>query len=229
MVSLNGECIYSKVCTLTDTDKCGMDCFRYNQMNKLLAYSNLPKHKQTTLNMVAPDADEAAWNKLRKYKADILKNVQQGKNLYIYSPFCGNGKTTWAIRMLLSYLNSVWSQPVLRPRAVYMPVGELFDRERQNIDNPDENYPFLRKALFEADLVVWDDLGSTRVTDFNALTLLNIIDTREARGLCNIYTSNIGGAKVSELYGVRLGSRIWDGSYKVRFNSQTDFRTVGEL
>ena len=223
---MNGDCIYSKVCTLTDTDKCGMDCFRYNQMKKLLDYSNLPKHLQTTFNMVAPTEDVQAWEKLRKYKNNILKNVQQGKNLYIYSPFCGNGKTTWGVRMLLSYLNEVWSQPVLRPRAIYMPVSELFDRERETIEHPDDSYFTLRTELFRADLVVWDDLGSTRVTDFNALTLLNIIDTREARGLSNVYTSNIGGAKVSELYGVRLGSRIWENSYKVKFSSRVDRRTV---
>ena len=226
---MNGDCIYSKVCTLTDTDKCGMDCFRYNQMKKLLDYSNLPKHLQTTFNMVAPAEDETAWNKLRKYKTNILKNVQEAKNLYIWSPYCGNGKTTWAVRMLLSYLNEIWSQPVLRPRAVYIQVSELFDRERCNIENPDLYYQALRSSLFTADLVVWDDLGSTRVTDFNALTLLNIIDTRSIRGLCNIYTSNVGGAKVGEMYGSRLQSRIWENSYKVRLSSSVDRRVVGEL
>lgn len=221
---MNGHCIYRDSCTLTDTDKCSTDCFRYTQMHKLLEMSNLPENKWR-VDILSPSIEDVeTWQTLHEIKKNIASWVSQGRSLYLYSQWCGNGKTSWAIRMLLSYLNSVWGQPVLRPRAVFMPVSQLFDKERENIDRPTDEYYALRKSLFTADLVVFDDLGSTRVTEFNQLTLLNIIDARENAGLSTIYTANIGGSQVGDLLGQRLESRIWNASYKVRFKSSIDRR-----
>ena len=79
----------------------------------------------------------------------------------------------------------------------------------------------LIKTLSTVDLVVWDDIASTKLSDYDIQQLLTIIDQRIADGLSNIYNGNLTSHEaVANALGDRLASRIWNTSTLVEFKGK---------
>jgi DNA replication protein DnaC len=77
-------------------------------MNWQMEHSGLPKAKQKTIELWLDDdnaGDMKAFHRLKEIKTNIVDFVEQGKNLYICSDITGNGKTSWAIKMLHTYFH----------------------------------------------------------------------------------------------------------------------------
>lgn len=62
--------------------------------------------------------------------------------------------------------------------------------------------------MLTADLVVWDDIATKTMTEFETENLLSIINTRIDNGKSNIFTSNISPSYLSDYIGERLASRV---------------------
>lgn len=60
-----------------------------------------------TLVTDADGTDRSEFQKLSSIQKNILDFVNNGDNLYIYSIQAGNGKTSWAIRLLQSYFKKI--------------------------------------------------------------------------------------------------------------------------
>ena len=67
---------------------------------------------------------------------------------------------------------------------------------------------YIKENVFEADLVIWDDIAAKMGSEFELTHLLNIIDNRLAAGKSNIYTSNLNKNQLYTALGERLTSRI---------------------
>ena len=107
---LNNDCVwYKDVCELYNTQECTHTCIRYMEMNRLCELSNIPKNKWKLPDLYCIDKDKQAFKELGHIKKDITNFVNMGNNLYLYSECTGNGKTSWAIRLMLSYFNDIWS------------------------------------------------------------------------------------------------------------------------
>ena len=59
-----------------------------------------------------------------------------------------------------------------------------------------------------ADLVVWDEVGTKGLTPFEHENILNIINARIDAGKANVYTSNLSDEDLHQAVGDRLYSRI---------------------
>lgn len=186
------------------------------EMMFLMEESNLPEARQRPIKLLA-GKDRESFIQLSKIKSNIREWVQQGNNLYIYSPNFGNGKTSWSIKLLLAYFNSIWAGNGFRRRGIFISVPEFLDRNREVISNRDEEFIKLRNDMLRCDLVIWDDMTSTKLTDFNHSMLLNYIDARVLSNKSNIFTGNSDYALMSEYLGGRLASRIWNASEVVEF------------
>lgn len=186
------------------------------EMMFLMEESNLPEARRRPIKLLA-GKDRESFIQLSKIKSNIREWVQQGNNLYIYSPNFGNGKTSWSIKLLLAYFNSIWAGNGFRRRGIFISVPEFLDRNREVISNRDEEFIKLRNDMLRCDLVIWDDMTSTKLTDFNHSMLLNYIDARVLSNKSNIFTGNSDYALMSEYLGGRLASRIWNASEVVEF------------
>ena len=178
--------------------------------------SNLPESKCKPIKLAA-GKDRENFVRLSQIKSDIKRWVAEGGNLYIYSPNFGNGKTSWAIKLLLAYFNSIWAGNGFRRRGIFISVPEFLDRNREVISNRDDEFVNLRNDILSCDLVIWDDITSTKLTDFNHSMLLNYIDARVLSSKSNIFTGNTDHALMSEYLGGRLSSRIWNASEVIEF------------
>ena len=80
-----------------------------------------------------------------------------------------------------------------------------------------QEFKQLQKNLFEADIVIWDDIASTTLTNNDHINLLTYIDQRMLYQKTNIYTGNLQKEELKEALGERLSSRVWNNSVTVQF------------
>lgn len=210
------DCWYKEVCTY---DQC-VNCIRYSEMKYLMENSGLPKKKQVPIKLDG-GRDKLAFHLLADIKDDMLRFVERGESLYIYSEYTGNGKTSWAIKLLLKYFDSIWAGNGFRVRGYFQHVPTLFN----TLKDFSKSHEVLKRVLETVDLVVWDDIASTKLSDFDRQQLLSLIDVRVSEGLANIYTGNITSqVALKNAVGDRLASRIWNTSTLVEFKGK-DRRT----
>lgn len=207
--SCRSDCWYSSVCSVKDCD----GCERYMEMLYLMQSSGLPKARQMPVELIPEAVDYESFCDLKDIKDSICDWVNAGKNLYICSSHTGNGKTSWAIKMMLKFFDSVWAGNGFRIRGLFVHVPTLL-LKLKDFDNP--MLKSYRDSLIKADLVIWDDIAHTDTSRYDYTNLLMYIDNRIFEGRSNIYTSNIATKKDLELcVGAKLASRIWNESHVV--------------
>lgn len=180
--------------------------------------SNIPKAKQMPQSLTAPKCDIDAFKFLASIKSEIVDFVDCGENLYIASDKTGNGKTSWAIKLMLKYFDEVWAGNGFKPRALFIHVP-TFLLKCKDFNNKDTAFDEMKSLIPTVDLVVWDDIASTDVSAYDYSQLLMYIDNRLLNGLSNIFTGNYADRKTLEKrVGMKLTSRIWsDGTRVVIF------------
>lgn len=211
---MKDDCLYKSVCT----NDCSSVCLRYSEMSYLLKTSNIPKGKQKIMQLTPEFCDESAFTVLANIRENIVDFIENGKNLYIYSENCGNGKTTWSIKLMLQYFNEIWPGNGFVKRGVFINVPTFLTKCKAVISQPDQNFEELRKDLIDVDLVVWDDIASTKLSDYDYNLLLTYIDQRVLSEKSNFFTGNILPPKLHTYLGERLSSRVCNEStVKVQF------------
>lgn len=186
--------------------------------------SNLPKAKQLPAVLTAPNCDHDAFVRLAEIKSNIKDFVNCGQNLYLASDSTGNGKTSWAIKLMLKFFDVSWSGNGFKRRAVFIHVP-TFLLKCKDFDNKDSEFEELKNALYDVDLVVWDDIASTDMSAYDYSQLLMFIDQRLLKGLSNIYTGNYADVnRFEKRVGTKLTSRIWSSETEVIIFKGGDMR-----
>ena len=186
-------------------------------MKYLMDNSGIPKNRQIPKSLIA-DIDLEPYSKLADIKADIVNFVNDGENLFICSKYTGNGKTSWALKLLLKYFDSIWAGNGFRVRGMFVNVPTLL-LQLKNFNHPlSEEY---KQNLMEADLIVWDEIASTSISTYDYGNLLMFLDYRFSAGKSNIFTSNATTQEdIEKSVGAKLTSRIWNCSEIVEFRGK---------
>lgn len=203
----NKDCIYSEICNL----ECPNTCLRYLEMRFLLNSSGIPKSKQRINKLIASPLDYKAYEALSNIRENIVDFTKTGKQLYIYSDNCGNGKTTWSIKLMLQYFNEVWAGNGFIVRGLFINVPMFIMSLKNNISNKDENLSKILELIPKVDLVVWDDIATDYLTPYEHGMLLSYIDQRNLSDKSNIFTGNVKPDMLVSKVGERLSSRIKSG------------------
>jgi DNA replication protein DnaC len=220
------ECNYRNNCNGRDCDKdfcmkkCRLDCLYDN--SQLTAVQR--QLKVLYIDQDGTDRDE--FTKLSQIEKEVVRFVTEGHNLYIHSYICGNGKTSWALRILTSYFNKIWHKSNLGCQGLFISVPRYLLELKSNITNYSAYADFINKNVLEADIVVWDDIAAKTGSEFELNHLFNLINTRLDLGKCNIFTSNLGKKELSSALGERLASRIGNKSIEIELHG-ADKRALG--
>lgn len=206
------KCWYKNVCKSECTDT----CIRYLEMQFLMDSSGLPENKQTP-EKLSPGSDLESFQKLQSIKDNIESFVVNGNNLLLTSPYTGNGKTSWAIKLLLKYFDRVWAGNGFKVRGLFVHMPTLLLKLKNFNDPISEEY---KDNLINVDLVVWDDIGSVNLSAYDSNQLLALLDTRLATGKSNIYTTNLDENSFEKFLGQRLKSRIWNTATKIELKGR---------
>lgn len=102
--------------------------------------------------------------------------------------------------------------------AVYGSAHDFFnmiERERfGRSENPDGT---TEEKLINCDLLIIDDLGAEFITQFTVSELYYIVDTRIAKGLPTVISTNLKTDELEKVYNKRIASRILYNYYRLDF------------
>ena len=219
------QCYIREQCNKHISGKCSNQeefCIKLFKLNYLYEESLL-SDKQRTFTPLFIDidgTDKEEFRRLKEIERDIENFIKCGRNLYIHSSTCGNGKTEWSIRMIQSYFNSIWHKCDLNCKALFINVPRFLLALKDSLSTPNEYINHIKKHILEVDMVVWDELGIKNATQFEHENLLNLINTRIDFNKSNIYTSNLTPQELQERLGDRLYSRIVNLSEDIEFHGR---------
>lgn len=204
----NSNCWYLETCD-EDCDRCVV----YTQLKWQMDNSGLYPAQQKPIELYINDnnsADRDAYKELSYIRKHIVDFVDEHRNLYICSNNVGNGKTSWAIKMLHTYFHFCAVGNYENLLGMFVNTTDLL-LKLKDFNNPlPQRY---RENLEKVDLVVFDDVGVTGISQYDLTQLFNIINKRMLAEKSTIYTSNVTEYdQLEQLLGSRLASRIYEAS-----------------
>jgi DNA replication protein DnaC len=188
-------------------------------MFSLANSSLLTEKQQQPITLNAPSVDLQSYCELKNIKENIESFISEGNNLLIESETTGNGKTSWAIKLLMSYLDSMWVRAPLEPIALFVNVPTfIFEMKSAFGNSTDNDYVnTIKENVSKCDLIVWDDIGLKTLTAYEQDLLYTYINRRLDLGKSNIFTTNLTEEDFKQYMGDRLYSRIYNNSKIITF------------
>lgn len=219
------SCYLSNNCKKFKTGKCNEEefCVRRYKEDKIFDLGLIDMSMRTQPDPVVfkldPDSESKLFSEdVPQMERGIEEFVSKGTNMFFYSSMCGNGKTMTALRLCRAYVDRVWISSDIGCRALFINVPRFLIELKANISKKSEYIESIFKYVMDADLVVWDDIGSKGGTEFEIENMLSIINSRIDRKKSNIYTSNISPNDLESVVGKRLASRIGMSEIIIQFN-----------
>ena len=136
-----------------DSERFCKKLFKLDQL-----YNNaLITDKQRLFVKIRLDSDGTdfeEFNRLKNIQDNIVEFIDEGKNLYLWSLRCGNGKTLWAIRLIQAYFNKIWYSSDLKCKALFIHVPTYLLALKSAITKENDYVNFINDNVLSADLVV---------------------------------------------------------------------------
>jgi len=192
----------------TEAVRC--DCYEEMRVNEFLGLSGVfSGYKDKTVNdYKATDADgEKLKRNAARYVREFPKMNKSGIGMYIYSESKGSGKTHVASAMCVAIIKT---QHI---RAKFLTLSDLFLEVQGTYNNNTVSSESIISKYRTCGLLVIDDIGIEKVSDFKNEILFSIVDYREKSLLPILYTSNCPIAALN--YDERIKSRIKGNSIEI--------------
>ena len=146
---------------------------------------------------------------MNDFKENILDHVNKGEGLYIWGENTGNGKTSWACKIMGYYFRKIAFSSGLENEGLYIYLPTFLDDLRNSYNTSSSEFDEELEMVKNCKLLIVDDIGAERVTEWVRERLVSIINTRVSNGLCTIYTSNLSLKGLTDKLGDdRISSRI---------------------
>ncbi|EOW9527905.1 ATP-binding protein [Bacillus cytotoxicus] len=147
-------------------------------------------------------------------------DVKEGKGLFIKGGF-GVGKT----RLCYSIKHAL--DDIGKSVIVYN-VTQLLDRIRSTFNSDKESKQEIMALLMKCDVLILDDLGAEKPSDYTAEFLYTIIDYRNSNFKRMVITSNCSDEELQERLGQLQGGRILDRLKEACYSVQITARSARE-
>ena len=178
--------------------------------------SRLPKRyieEAKTANLrPTTESDCESFEYLNKVKDNIVSFVRLHHNLLITSEHVGNGKTTWAAKIILHYIDAYAQEYSFKNNTpvLFLNIPDFLMKKKIAISDKTvaEEIAEIEKAILTAKIVVFDDIATKAASDYDKEILYSYINYRTDNFLTNIYTSNIFVYNLSEELGERIADRV---------------------
>ena len=118
------------------------------------------------------------------------------------------------------YFSNIWDGNGTKCRGLFINVDEFLMAKRTQIKNQNQRLEEMEKLIPTVDLVIWDDIGVTRLKEYDHQILFPLINSRIQNNKANIFTSNVIDEELYNNIGGRLGNRILDTSTIVEFTNK---------
>lgn len=163
----------------------------------------------------------AALKACMEYTENGLENIKSGKGIFLHGPV-GTGKTHLAIATLKALVGKYpeefeagreysGSRPNIR--AQFISVVDLLNVIKDSFSGIDVKRKKADEMLFAAkyyELIVMDDIGAEKPTEWVEEQLFAIVDQRYRAEKATVFTTNCSIADIEGQLGARITSRIID-------------------
>lgn len=173
--------------------------------------ANIPKRYLNDIDLFPSKEDENTFIELNEIKNNVIDFVNNGNNLLIYSSNVGNGKTTFATKILKQYINNVSNVKFkYNCPGLFINTTSFLNEKKLAISDISlqEKVYDIEKKILSANLVIFDDIGVKNISDYDLGSLYYWIDYRTSENKSCIYTSNLNINKLANALDGRLYSRI---------------------
>ena len=199
---------YAEAYCKKDRSSCSELCGGYRVLRALYNLSKIPIGYQYNIALSPQQRDLDAFEKLNDFKENIVNNVQQGNSLYIWGKNTGCGKTSWACKIMSHYFRKIAFNSGLENEGLYIYLPVFLNNLRNSFDNKTPEFDMELSMVNNCNLLIIDDIGAERLTEWVRERIVSIIHTRVSNGLSTIYTSNLSPEELKEEMGDRIASRI---------------------
>lgn len=200
------------------------NCYRQEQMENLFRQSGMSEAmgRRTFANFdvsryedVKATEDKLIW--CRSFAGRVAEGYCT-ESLFLTGDV-GRGKT---------HLSAAIANEVLQNgnTVIYRRAADLFDliREMRYAEGDMAKYHAVMDQIKNCDLLVIDDLGAERPTEFVQEQLVMILEERNDRDKPWIINSNLGLNEISRVYGNRVSDRILDRAVVFRLEREKSMR-----
>ncbi len=201
-------------------DWCDENCPIYKNMKAHFQNSNLPENYWNPFKLNNVPKDSASIKDIIQIRNNLSEFISQGKNLLLQSSKCGNGKTSWGIKLLQKQIE-LNSKGSFYPPSYFVYVPELLLEARKAISNKNTNWESIQQIVQNSPLVMFDDIGCIPLKDYDLLILSTLIEARILKGLSSIFTTNLEGEALKANLGDRIFDRIVRLSKVITFKSDS--------
>lgn len=209
--------------TVRPPQKCR--CLLQEEIDDLYRASGLtgPLREQTFARFdltVYPLEDRNYMSKVLQYCRRYAQSVAAGQacDSLLLTGDVGRGKT---------FLSSAIANEAVAAKrtVVYFTFSEFLDLVRLHKFDNEDDYRDGIQRLTDADLIILDDLGAEKVTEFVGQELFNVINHRMNARLPMIVSTNLTPSEIEDAYGQRVASRLLNG-FEVMLLKGEDVRWV---
>lgn len=192
---------------------CGTDCLWWIDLEYQLKLSGIPpRNRKHTIGSLASDTDRLEqW---KRWSLDSVNSIRRGEGFYLWGK-TGVGKTTIACALAMSYiiyqtLDDIRKGNQTSQLVMFVNVPDLLTEIKQGFN--DQEASFIANAKIEAiksvPLVIFDDIGAERPSEWVKERLLTLINERYEKELSTFFTSNLKQEELAQQLGTRIMSRV---------------------
>lgn len=207
------DCPYRNICSNKTSDgNCYKLCSKFNEIDTLFYNANIPRAYLQPMVLYPDEIDVPAFDVLKAIKDNIVDYVNESVYITISSKNRGNGKTSWAIKILQNYLHNIWYEPGGRTRGLYVDVPEYISELKAGFDSKENEARLFAKDIDRADLVIFDNIDVQRLSEWERSVLTQHIRKRLNNGLSNIYITRDIDTNLKNAVGYDLAYYLCDRS-----------------
>lgn len=175
---------------------CGTGCPLFIELRYQMALAGIPKrHSKYTIDNLPEDTIKLA--SFKKYCSNILERVSSGQGIYVFGN-TGSGKTTVLSAVAMTYIVEA-SKEALRTAkrtgqmVLFLNVPDMLDGIKKGFDDPGiaSWWNQTLEAAQSVPLLVIDDIGSEKPTEWARERLTQLIGHRYDNELTTLISSNL--------------------------------------